>query len=465
MKCLSEKLRLARLALLFLTPPSFAQIPDTGGIPPQETALYVQDLHTGRVLVSHQADVSFNPASAMKLVTAFAALRALGPAFQWQTEFRSAAAAGGGRLAGDIYWVGSGDPVMDQEDLLNVQQQLRNRGIRHIGGGLVLDRSVWPDTGSAAGFEEDTGEAFATAPDPQMLAYKVVWLKPEFNLEGQPAITLNPPLPDIPQDNRVRFTAGAACPSLSRYLSARYENGVLQMSGNVPDACMGKEIFVNMLETPDFAAKSFVNQWRAAGGGIASGFRSGTAPDGAATLALHRSPTLAQVLKDMNKMSNNIIARTVFLTLGKYGAAAHGGQNPEAAVRSQLAQAGLDGEALVLENGSGFSRRERLSARFLGEMLVKAYRSGFRQAFIDSLPVSATDGTLKDRFKARPGELYLKTGTLKNVRALAGYYLPAGGSGNPLVIVAMVNSPKSDYYANKLDNWVLKLLPPKAPPA
>lgn len=460
MKCLSEIKRfILMLALLLLSPAAPAQ--DTGGIPPREIAVYVRDLHTGAVLASHQADVSFNPASTMKLVTAFAALRALGPDFRWQTEFKSAVLPEGGTLPGDIYWVGSGDPVMDQDDLIAVQQQLRNRGILRIGGGLVLDRRVWSDPGVVRGFEEDKTEAFVTPPDPHMLAYKVVWLKPERNAGGLPFVNTNPPLPDVAQDNRVQFVPSPYCASLARYLSAGYENGVLRMSGTVPEGCIGREMFVNMLDTQDFAAKSFVNQWRAAGGAIASGFRTGGAPASSVTLARHHSPPLAQVLKDMNKMSNNIIARTLFLTMGEKKAV-QGRHNAEAAVRRELAAAGLDDEALVLENGSGLSRRERLTARFLGDMLAKAYSSGFRQAFVESLPVSAVDGTLKDRFKSHRGELYLKTGTLKNVRALAGYYLPLGGQGNPLVLVVMVNSPKSDYYVKNIDNLILGFLPPKA---
>lgn len=460
-QCLSEK-RVRRLllsALLLL--PTAASALDTGTIPAKEVAVYVQDLNTKTVLVAHQADASFNPASTMKLVTAFASLRALGPDFRWQTEFKSAAPIANGSLNGDIYWIGSGDPIMDQDDLIAVQQQLRDKGIKHITGSLVFDRNIWGNAGSAQGFDDDANEAFTTNPDPHMLAYKVVWLKPAFNEAGQPVMTTNPPLPDVAQNNQVRFTASGTCRSLKRYLSAKYEKGVLHMSGTLPEACIGQETFINMLDTQDFAAKSFVNQWNAAGGRMASGYRVGTVPADADTLAVHHSPPLREALTSMNKLSNNVIARTVFLTMGQRAADNQTGQNAKAAVRQELVKAGLDDEALVLENGSGLSRSERLTARFLGELLAKAYESRFRQAFIDTLPISGTDGTLEQRFKSRKGELYLKTGTLKNVRALAGYYLPRNHSTkHPLVIVVLVNSPKSDYYVNEIDKLVERLLPP-----
>ncbi|VEE99688.1 D-alanyl-D-alanine carboxypeptidase/D-alanyl-D-alanine endopeptidase [Neisseria canis] len=462
-QCLSEKRMRRFLLSALLLLPAAASALDTGTIPPQEIAVYVQDLNSKTVRVAHQADASFNPASTMKLVTAFAAFNALGPDFRWQTEFKSAAPVSGGSLNGDIYWVGSGDPVMDQDDLIAAQQQLRDKGINRITGSLVFDRNIWGNAGTAHGFDDDAGEAFTTDPDPQMLAYKVVWLKPAFNEAGLPVITTNPPLPDVAQNNQVRFTPFGTCRSLKRYLSAKYENGVLHMSGTLPEACIGQETFINMLDTQDFAAKSFVNQWRAAGGQMASGYRVGTAPADAATLAVHRSPPLREALTSMNKLSNNVIARTVFLTMGERAADNQTGQNAQAAVRRELVKAGLDDEALILENGSGLSRRERLTARFLGELLAKSYESRFRQAFINTLPIAGTDGTLEHRFKSRKGELYLKTGTLKNVRALAGYYLPHHANSSPLAVVVLVNSPKSDYYVNEIDKIVERLLPPPQP--
>ncbi|WP_298079042.1 D-alanyl-D-alanine carboxypeptidase, partial [uncultured Cardiobacterium sp.] len=157
---------------------------DFGGIPPEEISVYVKDLQSGRIIEEHRADESMNPASTMKLVTAFAAFRALGRDYRWTTELKSDGRVNGDTLEGDIYWVGSGDPMLDQDGLVALQQQLRDKGIVHINGRLVLDRSVWGETGSADDFGSDADEAFMTAPDPNMLAYKVVWVKPERGTAG-----------------------------------------------------------------------------------------------------------------------------------------------------------------------------------------------------------------------------------------------------------------------------------------
>ena len=148
-----------------------------GKIPANEISVYVQDLDTGKVQIDHRSGVSVNPASTMKLVTAFAAFQALGKDYRWTTHFKSAAPIVGDTLNGDIYWEGSGDPVLDQDGLIALQQQLRDSGIRNIAGQLVLDRSLWGDIRNSKEFAADEAETYMTPPDPNRLAYKVVAVK------------------------------------------------------------------------------------------------------------------------------------------------------------------------------------------------------------------------------------------------------------------------------------------------
>ena len=429
-----------------------------GKMGPDEVAVYVKDLRSGKIIAEHRADAAMNPASTMKLVTAFAAFRTLGANYRWQTEFKSQGNIVGDTLQGDIYWVGSGDPVFDQTSLITMQQQLYQAGIRRITGQLVLDRSVWGDMGTADDFVEDTGATFMTAPDPHILAYKVVWAKPERDATGAVVINTNPPLPDIPQQNNVSvFASAAACPSLARYMQARYQDGVLSFTGSLPSSCLGQEMFVNMLDTQEFARRSFINQWRAMGGQISDGMRIDTAPKQAKVLARYQSKPLVEVLSDMNKFSNNLVARSVFLKMGESATDKRTSQHAKIAVRREWVAAGLDDETLVLENGSGLSRREQITARGLGQMLEATYRSPFRQAFIDGLPIAGTDGTLKTRFRQLGTPLRLKTGTLKNVRAVAGYWLGEDGA-QPLVVVVLINSHRSGLYLPDMDALVARVV-------
>ena len=403
---------------------------DFGRIQPNEAAIYVQDLDNGEVLLSHRADVSMNPASTMKLVTTFAALRALGSNFRWKTEWRSNGMIVNGALQGDLYWIGSGDPVFDQPDLLNMQRQLIQHGIQSLNGKVVLDRQVWGSLGSAEGFENDAEESFVTPPDPHMIAYKVLWITATHNPSNQqPAFLLNPPLFGIPTDTTQITETDGRCGKLSNHISAKLENNTLILKGRLPSACWGEKMFVNVFDAPRFAEESFRGHWLSQGLGGLYGFGRGITPPNSRLLAVHYSKPLHEVLTDMNKHSNNLIARSIFLTLAHQESGSHSIHNAEAAIRKQLVEAGLDDEALVLENGSGLSRRERLTARFLGNTLLRAYHASFRNAFIHTLPIAGTDGTLRGRFRQLGRSLRMKTGTLRDVRALAAI-------GSPLTVAS-----------------------------
>lgn len=292
-----------------------------------------------------------------------------------------------------------------------------------------------------------------------MVAYKVVWATAGVNTDGNAQFDLNPPLVDIARDIRVDVTdTPARCARLGNFVSAHYRDGVLQFRGRLPQSCSGKKMFINMLDAPGFARESFRGHWVASGGNDVT-FTTGKTPAAARVLARSESRPLIEVLTDMNKFSNNLIARSVFLTLGVHEAAGRRTvQNAQSAVRRELVGAGLDDEALRLENGSGLSRSERVTARFLGQMLAAAWQSPFRRDFVKTLPIAGHDGTLKSRFKNTGSSLRLKTGTLKNVRALAGYWLPAGSRQAPLALVIIINFERSGGYLPDMDKLTQRVL-------
>ncbi len=431
---------------------------DFGRMRPEEVAVYVADADSGAVLVAHRADASMNPASTMKLVTTFAALRALGPQYRWRTEWKSDAPVSGGVLQGDLYWLGSGNPVFDQPDIQDMQAQLRLAGIQHIGGRVVLDRNHWREQAKAEGFEADEGELFVTPPDPHMVAYKVLWATAGVGADGSPQFVTEPPLPGVLHDNQVRWRSGAVrCGRLANHVRIAYQNGVLQFAGHLPAACTGEKMHANIMGAPEFARASFRGQWLASGGNDV-GFAEGTTPAGARLLALHHAKPLSAILADMNMFSNNLIARSVFMQIGRERNGGDSLHNAHVAVRRELVAAGLDDEALVLENGSGLSRRERLTARFLGQMLQRAWHSPWRDDFVAGLPAAGDSGTLKTRLRQMGPGLRLKTGTLNNVRALAGYWLAQQPGQRNLAVVVLVNAEGSGGYLADLDRLTANLV-------
>lgn len=412
-----------------------------GRLPPNQTAIYVADLKTGQILYQHRADVAINPASTMKLVTGYVALKQLGPNYQWLTQWRSDAAIENGTLKGHLYWYGSGNPVFDQRDLQQMQAQLQAKGIRKINGRLILDRSIWSNTGSADNFLADQNEVFVTPPDPHMLAYRVWWLTIATNNQAQPVVMVDPPLPNVVVQQQIKLhNHNIPCPSVRQFVHTKFDGVTLQIQGKVPASCLKKSWFINTnkLSAAEFAAHSFRAWWQQNNNDI--GFSIGTLPKNTRVLASHRSKPLSDIVADMNKYSNNTIARTLFLRLGekRQGDTIY---NAKALTLQTLQQAHIDTSKLQLENGSGLSRKERVSARLLGQLLQSAYQSSFAPQFISSLPIGGVDGTLKTRFKNTGGQWHLKTGTLKNVNALAGYWIPNSSTQHPLVVVAIVNTP------------------------
>jgi D-alanyl-D-alanine carboxypeptidase/D-alanyl-D-alanine-endopeptidase (penicillin-binding protein 4) len=160
-------------------------------------------------------------------------------------------------------------------------------------------------------------------------------------------------------------------------------------------------------------------------------------------LAAQESPPLAEVVRDINKFSNNAMSRQLYLALG---AAAFGApatpEKADRALRQWLARKRLELPELVIENGSGLSRIERISARGLGAMLAAAWRSPVMPEFIASMPVVGVDGTLRRRPRqlAYAGQAHIKGGTINGVRAMAGYVLDA--TGRRWIVACLINHPK-----------------------
>lgn len=451
-------IRKTAAALLLLFAPLTAGALDTGRIPQNEIAVYVQELDSGKVIIDHRADVAVNPASTMKLVTAFAAFKTFGNAYRWTTDFKSDGKIDDQTLNGNLYWVGSGDPVFDQKDLLAAQQQLRDKGIRYITGHLVLDRQLWGIVGDPENFEHDSGSPFMTAPHPNMLASNLVKIRAERDASGNIAVITDPPLPDLAVSHTVKTvpSKSAVCPSVKKLLHTAYSGNTLKVSGTIPENCLGKDTYARLFTMDDFIRRSFINHWQQSGSTISDGIETGNAPAQARVLASVRSKPMKDILTDMNKHSDNLIARSVFLKLGGAGNAEQAAQQSASRVRQELAVAGIDVDGLILENGSGLSRKERVTAKMMAQMLEKAYFSPFGKDFIDTLPIAGEDGTLRNRLKNTGGMLRLKTGTLNNVRALAGYWL----GNKPMVIVVIINSGRAVSYLPDLDKLVSRTLLP-----
>jgi D-alanyl-D-alanine carboxypeptidase/D-alanyl-D-alanine-endopeptidase (penicillin-binding protein 4) len=423
-------------------------------------ALRVSD---GAVLLAHDAQRPMQPASTLKTLTSIVALERLGPAFRGRTELRSSAEISNGELVGDLVLRGMGDVDLDWEALRRMLQSLRDKGIEEIRGDLVIDREWFlparPDLGVPP-FDETPEFRYNVIPDALLLNTNLGQI--DLQSDGRSMkVRLTPVLDRVEVVNEMTLV-DRACPKwedgwLSPQVSRRGGGGdvdgdaqlTIHLRGEFPRNCTTAAI-VSTLDRNDFADRLFRALWRELGGRFHGVTRERGPGDAGASqgvlLAEHRSRPLAEFLRDVNKRSDNPITRVLYLHLGKSVANADAGtlptaQRAENVVRSWLREQAIDDRGLVLDNGSGLSRSERITPTQLASVLRAAYRSKWAPEFLSSLPIIGVDGAMQNRLKDGPAREHgrVKTGSLRDVFSVAGYVPDA--QGRPCVVVAMINHP------------------------
>lgn len=438
-------------------PASVAQALRVAEIPRSAVAIVVQavDARHPRWLIN--ADQAMNPASTMKLLTTFAALDILGPAYTWQTQAFIHGPLENGVLQGDLYLQGSGDPKLTYDHFARWLREMRQRGLREIRGDLVLDRHAFaPVAGDAGQFDHEAMRPYNVLPDPLLLNFNTlsVQLLPQ---AGQaPRLAIEPPLGNLELVNQLRSEDHAACGDWRENLRADvFASGNVDrliLTGAYPLACGEQRWNIALPEHSRFVLGVFRALWAELGGSIAGNVREGAVPPEARLFAVSPSPTLGDIVRDINKYSNNVMARQLFLTLGL--AAGHRPARPDdgaATLHDWLDRRGLKMPELILENGAGLSRQERISAASLGHLLQAAWHSAVMPEFMASLPIAGSDGTMKKRVQGQGvvGQAHIKTGTLDGVKSMAGYVLDQ--QGRRWIVVCLVNHPRATLAGSAMD--------------
>ena len=460
------------VALALVAIPAHAKLPrDIGrafldaGIPLNHVGIVVQDTAKLRPLFAYDANRPRNPASVMKLVTTFAALELLGPEYRWRTEAYLGGPLVDGELRGDLILKGNGDPKITVEQWQSFIAQLRDNGLRAVEGDLALDRSRFALAPyDPAAFDHEPLKPYNVGPDALLVNFKSVRLTLAPDAAGTGVIVHAEPPLDAVTLGPPPAIAGEECDDwrlrAAPAIEDRGDRGAISFGGTYPLACGERDWWIAMLDHPHYVRAMFDTYFRAAGGRFAGGVKERRAPADATPFAILESPPLHDVIRDVNKLSNNVMARQIFLTLATTSGKAPATTAKAAdAIKRWLAARKLAMPGLVLENGSGLSRHERNTAAGLNRLLIAANASGVREEFASSLAVAAVDGTVERRFRngAVAGQALLKTGSLEGVRALAGYVIDA--SGRRFTVVAIVNDRNAARAGPALDylvQWVYR---------
>lgn len=433
-------------------------------IPPQALAAVVEEAGGGRQRLAVHDDIPVNPASLAKLVTTYAALDRLGPAWRWRTPVWLAGSMRDGVLAGDLVLRASGDPTLVVERLWLLLRRVQQAGVREIAGDIVLDRSAFaPAPSDPSAFDGEPLRPYNVAPDALMLNFKsVLYTFTPDPATGRARVGAVPPLAGAEVDVSVPLAEGG-CGDWRGALQARFgDDGRVRFAGRYPAAC-GERVWPVADPAPaTYNARLLAGLWREMGGTLRGHVRDGAAP-AAEPSFVAESPPLAEVVRDINKYSNNTMARQLFLTLAAEAA-------PATPATADAARAVVDGwlrqrlgdaaAGFTVDNGAGLSRDARLSAAALARLLQQAWSSPVMPELAASLPAAGLDGTLR-RAPVPAGRAHLKTGSLRDVAAVAGYVL--GASGRRWVLVAIVNHPDAASARPALDALMRWTMDDEAP--
>ena len=434
-------------------------------LPASALSAMVLPVGAGPARLSRGADQVLAPASTMKLLTTVVALDELGPTFRWRTQLLAQRAVTGSTLRGTLYLRGGGDPNLTWQKLQLMLRALRAQGVRHLRGDILLDRSYFaperPDLGVAQ-FDESPDAYYNVVPDALLLSSNLL----EMDLRSDASkinVQLRTPLDGVQLHSR-QTLIDADCKSWDDgWLTPELhqdKRGILHVTllGSFPRNC-AISTRSNVLERKLFIEHSLHALWRELGGSWIGSVRDGLTPTDAQLLVEQSSDTLADIVKQVNKRSDNAMARTLFLTLGAEYARKNLYPNhqeaAQARIRDWLARQGIDHTGLVLDNGSGLSRSERITPQQLALVLQTSAANLWSAELVTSLPIAALDGSMRRRLEDTPAALRsrIKTGSLRDVAAIAGYVRDV--NGKDWIIVAIINAPDAKRGRAALDALIV----------
>jgi D-alanyl-D-alanine carboxypeptidase/D-alanyl-D-alanine-endopeptidase (penicillin-binding protein 4) len=443
-------------------PPDVSRAWTQTGLPDSSLSMVIEEVNGSRLAGLGAGDVK-NPASVMKLLTTWVALSELGPDYVWRTAFlmdKDAGVSDSGVLSGSLYLRPSGDPLFLLEDLWRLMRELRLRGISQISD-IVIDRSRFGDVAiDPAEFDGKGDRPYNASPDVFMVGFGAVRLvfTPELDKQRWRAF-VDPPIAGVNIESNVRFRPGPcrAGPQIASDTIASGDQVRFRITGEATGSCGEFDLYRLAFSQPDFAARALKSMWTELGGKMTGDVKDGPIPSNAVPLAAHQSPPLAEVIRVVNKSSNNVMTRVLLLTiaaeLGQRPATVAGGAQM---VMRTLKSQGIGMDGVVIENGSGLARSSRISADQVAKMLQVAWRSPAMPEYVSSLAILGTDGTLRRRLRGDArGYAHMKTGALRDSRAIAGYVLSQ--SGKRYVFVSLVNHPQA-YKARDFENRVIDWL-------
>ncbi len=378
------------------------------GISTRNVSVYVREVSSPRALLAFNQDVPRNPASVIKLLTTVVALDVLGADYTWRTEAYVHGRLRQGRLRGELLLKGYGDPYMTPEAFWKFVRGIRLRGLREISGYVAVDDSYFEaSVQQRSEFDGEPHRVYNALPHALSLNFQSTqfYLSPDRQSERVRVFT-EPPLANLHISNGLKLVNA---PCWRRYHRPRLtvaEGGgdaTVRLHGSYSAECPEAVMTRLMMEPSDHVGGAFTALWRELGGRLDGEVVKGPVPEDAVLFHSTESRPLGEIIRGINKHSNNLMSRLVLLTVGAELEGAPGTmEKGRRAVDTWLDAQSLNFPELLVDNGSGLSRDARISARSIGRLLLHAYRSPQMPEFLASLAVAGVDGTMHSRFRGDP---------------------------------------------------------------
>ena len=395
----------------------------------------VVSLVTGEVLYEKDAGKLYHPASTMKLITAAAALAKLGPNYRFRTTLYADHLAGN-RVFGNIYLKGSGDPVLDSDDLEKMVEKLAEVGTKNLQGDIIVDETYFDAIRRGKGWMWDDGPIGGYFSHLSALTINrngvLVRISPGTEVGDPVRVHLDPPTQYMKMVNEATTVAASekVRVRLKRKNGSDEEN-ILMINGALAIGQTEMNRRVDILDPALYCGTLLREMLAERGVPLQGRVRYGEVPEEAVEIIQHVSPPLSRILWEMNKPSDNLIAELLLKTIGAEMKGTPGtGEKGLAAINEFLGEIGMEAAGYALADGSGISRYNLVTASLLTDLLVYMFRNfAVMPEYLASLPVGGVDGTLTRRMRGMTAEgvLRAKTGTLRGITTLAGYTVTADG--------------------------------------
>ena len=447
--------------VLYALPAGIESIIQHSGIPKSDLSIYMKEAgKSDRVVASLNASVTRKPASVIKVLTTYAAVLELGFDYRWPTQIYTAGRLKNGVLHGDLVVKGFGDPTLDWDDIEEIASKIKSRGIRKVTGSIVIDRSYFKvGTQNSSRFDQHPHSPYNAMPDAMMFNERVstICVTPNKN-----SVTKKYPDGSYVIHNQLQ-RVNKPCRGRYSWPQVKVDDSKavpeVWLKGKISKRCGNR----NICKVVTKPYKSFYYALKDAlekeGVTVHGSMRLRKVPKNAKILFTHYSEPLEKIISKTAKKSNNLYARHLLLFLGakRYGAPATVEKGRRAVMEILREHHALGNGTLKIDNGSGLSRTAKLNAKILATMLDNAYeRYGMR--WMKTLSIAGVDGTIKRRFQGTKvrKRAWMKTGTLKRVKNIAGYVKSRKGKYYTVVII--VNTKKGRWRAAKLENDIIKWL-------